>query len=308
MSVILVILFCAYALQMRNSPYMSVSEMEKVALAYEAEKALMSEFEEEKVKKNNKGRRMRMGSRDSVAHRVLLRRAEKRQQSALLYFWNYNTMESTLLFSAVLTVLCGLMFQSEQIQKKGNWRTALFYLTLLIIIVSALYFFIIFFSEILIAFGYTTSCQKKSLQKKQEEALRKTSGLDMGVNPLHEGGQQDTAQQETEAILQSKADLQEAQDTIQRMQEELKSIKQERKRAELGSMGSFKTKRMGSAKRLGAKKKAFGQTNAFDMEQGMTNAPGVLSVTSPADAASPTDQGKKESRVSVPHMNMSSAV
>merc|ERR1719379_1701052 len=124
-------------------------------------------------------------------------------------------MESTLLFSAVLVVLCGLMFQSEQIQKKGNWGTGLFYLTLTIIVVSVLYFFTIFTSEILIAFGYTTSCQKKKLQEAQEQQMRKTSGLDMGMNPLHEVRGQEQVQQETEAILQSKADLQEAQDTIQ---------------------------------------------------------------------------------------------
>merc|ERR1711881_585 len=267
MSVILVILFAAYSLQMRNNPYMSVSEMEKVALAYEAEKALMQEFEEEKVKKSNKGKRMRMGSRDSVAHRVLLRRAEKRQQSALLYFWNYNTMESTLLFSAVLVVLCGLMFQSEQIQKKGNWATGLFYLTLTIIVISVSYFFMIFTSEILIAFGYTTSCQKRKLAAAQEQQLRKQSaahGVDMGLNPLHVDSSQRNTEVDQGAILQSKQDLEEAQETIHRMQEELKSIKQERKKAELDSMGSFKSRGRGTSgsksrmRAAPAKKKVFG--------------------------------------------------
>lgn len=57
----------------------------------------------------------------------------------------------------------------------------------------------------------------------------------------------------------------EAQETIQRMQEELKNIKQERKRAELDNMGSFKarTRVRGntkeSLKRGQSKKKVFGK-------------------------------------------------
>ena len=115
-------------------------------------------------------------------------------------------------------------------------------------------------------------------------------------------------QQEAQANLQSKADLQEAQDTIQRMQEELKSIKQERKRAELGSMGSFKSKRGGgSAKRSAAKKKAFGQSNAGDMEREMADVPSALPLSTPPQVPPASGRGK-ETRVSVPHLNVSGEV
>merc|ERR1712072_710311 len=126
----------------------------------------------------------------------------------------------------------------------------------------------IFLSEILIAFGYTTSCQKKKLESAAQQQMDRTDhGLDMGVNPLHIDSEAEVRKgADTGAILQSKSDLQEAQDTIQRMQDELKAIKQERKRAELDSMGSFKGRpgRMGgpsSRSRQGrapSKKKQFG--------------------------------------------------
>ena len=197
----------------------------------------------------------------------------------------------------------------------------MFYLTLTIIVVSVTYFAMIFTSEILIAFGYTTSCQKKKLQEAQEQKLRKQSaaqGVDLGLNPLHiEASQRNTDVVDQGAILQSKQDLEEAQETIQRMQEELKSIKQERKKAELDSMGSFKSRGRGTSgsksrmRAAPAKKKVFGtkQMDVGGRSRGDTledagqafgggqDTPSALPIVSPAGAGG--GRKKKETRVSL---------
>ena len=305
MSVLLVILFVSYALQMRCQPYMSVSEMDSVADAYTIEMKMMQDFEEEKFRKENKGRRLRMGSGNEVKQIITAKRKEKRQQSALLYFWNYNTMEATLLFSASMTVLCGLMFQSDQMKPNpdgsvNSWSEGLFWLTMTIILVSTLYFFVIFTSDIATAFGYSTSCQKKKLQKALLIEMEKGDSVDMDQNPLHQGRGDDEA--DSEAVAQSRQDLIEAQETIQRMQDELKSIKQERKRAELGAMGSFKGSSHGKLARntsARGKKKIIGkQTSGGDIDMGFQFAdtpanPSAVAALPPAatsiTAAAPTD-------------------
>jgi len=305
MSVLLVILFVSYALQMRCQPYMSVSEMDGVADAYTTELKMVQDFEEEKIRKENKGRRLRMGSGNEVKDIITAKRKEKRQQSALLYFWNYNTMEATLLFSASMTVLCGLMFQSDQMKPNpdgsvNSWSEGLFWLTMSIILFSTLYFFVIFTSDIATAFGYTTSCQKKKLQKALEIEMEKGDSVDMDQNPLHHGRGDDEA--DSEAVAQSRQDLIEAQETIQRMQDELKSIKQERKRAELGAMGSFKGSshnKLARGNSARGKKKIIGkQTSGGDMDMGFhfaqTSAnPSAAAALPPAatsiTAAAPTD-------------------
>jgi hypothetical protein len=236
---------------------------------------------------------------------ITAKRKEKRQQSALLYFWNYNTMEATLLFSASMTVLCGLMFQSDQMKPNpdgsvNSWSEGLFWLTMSIILFSTLYFFVIFTSDIATAFGYTTSCQKKKLQKALEIEMEKGDSVDMDQNPLHHGRGDDEA--DSEAVAQSRQDLIEAQETIQRMQDELKSIKQERKRAELGAMGSFKGSshnKLARGNSARGKKKIIGkQTSGGDMDMGFhfaqTSAnPSAAAALPPAatsiTAAAPTD-------------------
>jgi hypothetical protein len=320
MSVLLVILFVSYALQMRNQPYMSVSEMDGVADAYQAELKHMQDFEEEKIRKDNKGRRMRMGSGNEVKQIMKTKRAEKRQASALLYFWNYNTMEATLLFSASMTVLCGLMFQSEQMKpapdgSTNSWADGLFWVTMSIILVSTLYFFTIFFTELATAFGYSCHWQRKKAQAAQVEKLDIDAQIDMGHNPLH---LDKSAEADSEAVLQSREDLLEAQATIQQMQDELKSIKQERKRAELGAMGSFKqTKgsldraRSGNSKR--AKKKIIGGKqssgdhlfDAFD-ESAADGLPlAAVPITGPSGAvvATNTPSQRPEGRLSIPQLS-----
>jgi len=164
------------------------------------------------------------------------------------------------------------MFQSDQMKPNpdgsvNSWSEGLFWLTMTIILVSTIYFFVIFISDISTAFGYTTSCQKKKLQKALLIEMEKGDSVDMDQNPLHISKEERQEGEDSAAVAQSRQDLIEAQETIQRMQSELKTIKQERKTMELGSMGSFKGLGGGSKQALQrgesrkAKKKAFGNRN-----------------------------------------------
>jgi hypothetical protein len=51
-----------------------------------------------------------------------IRAQKKAQQGVLQFFWNYNTVEATLLFCATLVLLSGLMFQDQTAIVPGSVR------------------------------------------------------------------------------------------------------------------------------------------------------------------------------------------
>ena len=104
LSIALLILFICYALQVRCVPYMSMSERTEVlnshrqrALAGDARQVMLASVIAA-VK--------RAGRREGgVASMDRLR--AKKESNTVSFFWNYNTVESVLLFCAVLINLAG---------------------------------------------------------------------------------------------------------------------------------------------------------------------------------------------------------
>lgn len=66
------------------------------------------------------------------------------------FFWNYNTVESVLLFSAVLITLAAVMFQSGQLSQPGfeAQKTFVTVVVAIVIAASTLYYFTVLVSEI----------------------------------------------------------------------------------------------------------------------------------------------------------------
>merc|ERR1719305_1412476 len=122
------ILFSSYTLQIKYSPYMSMSERKGVVEAYNLKQGdflgVMNAAAERQKKKGKKA--FKFNERSTWD--------KKAAESAYNYFWNYNTVESTLLFSACLVLLNGLMFQSRQIVPGGPWERGLLIWTMFIIV------------------------------------------------------------------------------------------------------------------------------------------------------------------------------
>lgn len=119
MAVALLVMFSAYALQVKHNPYMSMVEMEAVIADHKvrAEKeddavhSAIATTIRENTKEKRKLRRNRMGSgkdRETKARIVGGARATRQ------YFFNYNTVESVLLGCGVFVNLAGIMFESGQ--------------------------------------------------------------------------------------------------------------------------------------------------------------------------------------------------
>ena len=105
MCMIVLMIFIAAVLQVRNQPYMSMSEREEVLAEH---KNAVEQFNSEidklrggstitRVKKFNLGSMSKVEAANMVAE----------------YFWNYNTVETVLLGSSILVNLFGIMFESQ---------------------------------------------------------------------------------------------------------------------------------------------------------------------------------------------------
>jgi len=166
LSFALMVLFVSYSLQVRHQPYMSLSERAGVIAKYEeamgafmgvtgAEVANMGGSKH--VKKQFKFGSSRTGWDTGVA------------KSAYTYFWNYNTVEATLLFSACLVLINGLMFQSRQIVPGERWERGLLAWTVFIIVTTTLYFSVVLASEVVVGLGLMKKKTVKSLLGRKDD-------------------------------------------------------------------------------------------------------------------------------------------
>jgi hypothetical protein len=163
MSFALLVLFIAYALQVRYSPYMSMSERDQVLVDHRRRAALGDPIHTALA--STIAASKRTGRRAGVATSMEKQRATARM-AAVSFFWNYNTVESVLLFSAVLVNLAGVMFESGRFDSGlyEQQKQFLTWVVILIIAVSIIYFFVVLFSEVY------TMCTAEAKQKKAAAA------------------------------------------------------------------------------------------------------------------------------------------
>jgi len=126
------------------------------------------------------------------------RGAEDLEENALGFrqsIYNYNTIESTLLFCAILIVLSGLMFTSDAIKPDSNWERGLLLWTTIVLLFSICFFFAVVGTEIAVGLGIWdhATAKKKLGIKEEEDSSDSDSDDDMTMagnsNPLfHAGG------------------------------------------------------------------------------------------------------------------------
>jgi len=156
---ILLILFVSYAMQVRNKPYMSKVEARSIVdhMKDKAEaegnsrtQEIVSNVENVERKKARADRRIKMQQFKganvdaAVAKQEIIDEAKE-------YFFDYNTVEATLLGCAILVCLAGIMFESGHFTGRDDlsWqRDLITYLTILVIFFSILYYVVVVVSEI----------------------------------------------------------------------------------------------------------------------------------------------------------------
>jgi hypothetical protein len=221
LSLILLVLFSAYVVQVKHQPYMSTAQRKEVILDHQ-EKAknghplhvgLAARIAEavaiakggganniQRSKQFSLGTESTM-RRDEQVENAKRRKAKKQKRE---YFWDYNTVEQVLLSCGIFVCLSGVMFESDRFTadegKVGNepgkatfeWqREVIVYAVMAVVIFSFVFYFSVFFSE---ALGITPTWVKKCFAKKHKTHIDKliqmghdegkSDIVSMNMNPL----------------------------------------------------------------------------------------------------------------------------
>lgn len=138
---VLLVMFAAYALQVRYSPYMSEKERKEVV-----------EANHERILFDNDGNKSRVLSERAIQRQRTLKLGThedlKRTRVAAKYLFNYNTVDAVLLGCAVLVNTFGIMFESSYLEKGSSDYKALTAMTLVVIIASISYYAIVLWTEV----------------------------------------------------------------------------------------------------------------------------------------------------------------
>jgi hypothetical protein len=221
------IMFIAFSLQTKHSPFMSTSQRQLV-LAEHSIKAesgdrthLHIQSSVQHVKTNQKrqtsarkqvsqsSRLSQIGAPASRGH------AAKHGTPSATYFFDYNTVELSLLFCAVLVCLAGIMFESDRFKEtidSGKMRYAwqrdmVTYVVIAIVFSSFVYLALVMINEVT---GYTPAYLRHACKNKQNALLsaadtiqdQKDDHVEMSIlNPARFNGLQDNERAKLEAEM-----------------------------------------------------------------------------------------------------------
>jgi hypothetical protein len=180
LATIVLLLFIAFSLQTKHSPYMSTSQRQ-IVLAEHAIKAEAGDSIHMRIRQNvnTVQASQEMNKRDK-ARRTQQRlstvfgpkKDSDKQPAAITSFFDYNTVELVLLFCAVLVCLAGVMFESDRFKATDGagslrymWqRDLVTFIVIFIVFASFVYLAIVMLNEIT---GFTPTwltnrCQKRA--------------------------------------------------------------------------------------------------------------------------------------------------
>jgi len=199
--VVLLILFISYIYQTTHRPYMSTAEREDVLKHHQAKihsgshKDIQKHLElEGRLKEiderisHEKRLKGNLGKFDEIDDSY----AKARQLQK--YFWDFNTVEQTLLACAILVCLAGIMFESPRFDERDDlqWQKDLItYLIIIVIVYSIVYYCAIFCSEFFGALGCNQSkvfrfLQTRKYRERTNEFQKEIAGAEMAqeANPM----------------------------------------------------------------------------------------------------------------------------
>ena len=196
LSMALLVMFVSYAAQVKHTPYMSNSERGEVLKAHrdaaDAGDPVHSRLRV-KLAEVDKGNKKR-GRRFSWGGSGMPRRFE----TGTVFCFNYNTVESVLLFCAVLVNLAGVMFESNRFETDyfQVQKDIITVVVLIIIFFSIIYFAVVLVTEVYLMIKENN--ERKAIAKGKKPRLAKSSSRkrikevsaedvvmqDSGVNPM----------------------------------------------------------------------------------------------------------------------------
>ena len=181
LSMTLLVIIVMYALQVKYSPYMSTAEYDGIV---SANSAMIDEVTSMKLmqlkimqSQNQRSKAAKLG-RESLIHMG--------PKMELSFLHNYNTVESSLLFSAIIVNLSGIMFESGQLD--GGYKKALTYFIITLVVASLFYFVWVLATELWTAFYPNKPflgmpCLNIGTPVDDDDAIRESS-LVFDANPL----------------------------------------------------------------------------------------------------------------------------
>jgi hypothetical protein len=150
---ILLVLFIAYSAQVKFNPFMHELEFADVIKRDQERNAGLHEVD---LNRKSSDKKMKKKVKAGAHRGSMMDVAAKKGDDISEAFYNYNSIESTLLFCLCLVTLSGLMFQSDQIKPGDRWEYGLSAWTFVIISLSITYFFAVFGTEVAVGLGFLT--------------------------------------------------------------------------------------------------------------------------------------------------------
>jgi hypothetical protein len=177
MCMIVLAIFCSSVFQVKNQPYMSMSEREEVLKDHsEALGVVTAEIDRRRGQSTvAKKKQFKLG--EASAYEATQKVAE--------YIWNYNTVEIILLGSSILVNLFGLMFESQFLKVGSAGHELLANITLSVIMISLVYVWAVVWSEIVVAIFPHLNCE--ALIKPFMSKKNKNSGEDITLQDHDDG-------------------------------------------------------------------------------------------------------------------------
>ena len=191
---VLLVLFWAYVVQVKNQPFMSSVERKTVILEHQAKvadgdslhiklAARISQARLEDDKQRDKMKRKKGQNYKRSFSTILDNSSTKKKGQKLNYFWNYNTVERVLLSCLIIVCVCGVMFESDRFQDNherpsgngfGAWvrfqQELVTWLCIIVIFGSMFFYFAVMYSEI---FGKLPVWVRKVLCLKKQVDINK---------------------------------------------------------------------------------------------------------------------------------------
>ena len=221
----LLVVFISYTIQVKNRPYMSKTEANIVVAEYGRKVASEKRMAEHRGEVYNQPGHLRLSKHVYQNIHMVSTSSILTNEKVVNFLWDYNTVESVLLFCASLICICGIMFESGQIESRdgsfdnfsGNLLSVV---TLLIIFTSFSYFAIVLLTEIVVALNPKAYSKLNKLtsalsgQKEYDDdgdILEENEMLThLTTNPLH--------QRQAEVEAKNLMDKNRQQDTIMSLQ------------------------------------------------------------------------------------------
>jgi len=243
LTVVLMIMFWGYAMQQKYEPYMSTSERPEIVREFKEDiERVLADIETARARTEYGDRNMQKNKiklNHNLSQKGISRKPVDVGQAAAYFFWNYNTVESVLLFCCVLVCLLGIMFESSYLNNTQFEVLGTF--TVFIISASLFYYFIVVWTEIIGTLFPGAGCGwfvNGTVSEKEEEAEEEAgdqvkldefadfnmADISTQANPMAMG--MDKLDGHRQMTVEEQADLKEE---VERIQHEIAELKKKEK-------------------------------------------------------------------------------